>query len=396
LTTDVLLVGGGLANSLIAWRLLGLQPGCNVTILEQAGSLGGNHTWSFHETDLTAGQRDWLAPLIEHRWSNHEVRFPGFRRQLAGAYCSISSHQLHRMVSVLPGLDLQLGVAVREVDAYSVRLQDGRTLTAPLVIDGRGFQPGVPFDLRYQKFLGQVVSLREPHELSGPILMDATVSQRDGYRFVYVLPFGARRLLIEDTYYSDAAELPMDMLRAAIADYARAQGWRVDAVEREETGVLPIMIDGNIKEFWREANPELPRVGLRAMLFHHTTGFSLPEAVRTAQAVATAPDLRSAAVAAMIRSRAQLHWREQRIFRMLNRMLFNAAAPGDRYRVLEHFYRLPEAAIARFYAGVLQAGDVARVLTGRPPVPVHRALRALLAPSQVPRPGRVPAPGRPA
>ena len=33
--------------------------------------------------------------------------------------------------------------------------------------------------------------------------MDATVPQDGGYRFVYVLPFADRPLLVEDTHYSD-------------------------------------------------------------------------------------------------------------------------------------------------------------------------------------------------
>jgi lycopene beta-cyclase len=61
-------------------------------------------------------------------------------------------------------------------------------------------------------------------------------------------------------------------------------------------------------------------------------------------------------------------------------MLFDAADPPQRYRVLERFYRLPAPLIARFYAGKSTAFDRARILTGRPPVPISRALRALKEP----------------
>lgn len=63
--------------------------------------------------------------------------------------------------------------------------------------------------------------------------------------------------------------------------------------------------------------------------------------------------------------------------RMLSRMLFGAAEPGQRRRVLERFYRLPEPLIERFYAGRSTATDMARVLVGRPPVPLGAALAAL-------------------
>ena len=43
--------------------------------------------------------------------------------------------------------------------------------------------------------------------------MDATVPQRDGFRFVYTLPFAPDRVLIEDTYYSDGLDLDPAALR---------------------------------------------------------------------------------------------------------------------------------------------------------------------------------------
>ncbi len=60
-------------------------------------------------------------------------------------------------------------------------------------------------------------------------------------------------------------------------------------------------------------------------------------------------------------------------------MLFLAAEPADRYRVLQHFYRLPEPVIHRFYAGKSTMMDKFRILSGKPPVPVGPALRSLLA-----------------
>ena len=41
----LILVGGGLANSLIAHRLAAARPDVDSTILEAGDELGGNHTW---------------------------------------------------------------------------------------------------------------------------------------------------------------------------------------------------------------------------------------------------------------------------------------------------------------------------------------------------------------
>jgi len=62
----------------------------------------------------------------------------------------------------------------------------------------------------------------------------------------------------------------------------------------------------------------------------------------------------------------------------LNRMLFRAARPDQRYRVLERFYRLPQPLIERFYAGETTLADKARILSGKPPVPIGAALTCLV------------------
>ena len=54
-----------------------------------------------------------------------------------------------------------------------------------------------------------------------------------------------------------------------------------------------------------------------------------------------------------------------------------AAAPQNRYRVLERFYRMPEGLIERFYAGRSTLADKARLLAGKPPVPVTKAAQVL-------------------
>ena len=61
---DLLLVGGGLANGLLALRLSRVRPDLDVRIVEAAQTLGGVHTWSFFDSDLTQAQRDWIAPLV--------------------------------------------------------------------------------------------------------------------------------------------------------------------------------------------------------------------------------------------------------------------------------------------------------------------------------------------
>jgi lycopene beta-cyclase len=374
---DVLLVGGGLAASLIALRLKRGRPGLRVIMLERDARIGGEHTWSHFATDVAPAIGEWLGPLIAHEWAGYDVRFPAHARTLTTTYRAITSQRLHEVMSELLGDEAWLGVEASEVKAETVRLVDGRRLAAPLVIDARGPRRSRRLALGWQKFLGQEARLAAPHGLTRPVIMDATVPQLDGYRFLYLLPLAPDRLLIEDTRYADGPALDIARIGGDIRAYVATQGWTVAEIIREEVGVLPIALAGDIEAYWDEAPVGAADAGMRAALFHPTTGYSLPDAARQAELVAGLPQLTTAAVREAIVAMSKRAWRRRGFYRLLNRMLFRAAAPAERYRVLERFYRLPQPLIERFYAGEASAADKLRILAGKPPVPIGRALGCL-------------------
>jgi lycopene beta-cyclase len=375
---DLILAGGGLSNGLIADRVFATRPDLRVLMLERGASIGGNHTWSFHQPDVTAAQHAWLAPMKGVEWAAQEVRFRQHTRRLATGYCSIPSEKLHAHLA--PKFDgsnhrrLMLNTPISEVRSDHVVLGDGTRINGACVIDGRGAVASSALALGFQKFVGLEVQTATPHGMVHPIIMDATVSQEDGYRFVYTLPMAPDRLLIEDTYYSDGAALDVSLIRARIRAYAAQQGWVIDHVVREEHGILPIVLAGDIAAYEAGFDPALPRVGLKAALFHPTTGYSLPDAAHLAEMIAAAPDLSSPAIAAMVRAHTAKLWEERGFFRFLNRMLFLAADPQKRIDVMARFYTLGEPLIRRFYAAEPTAADKTRILVGRPPVPISRAL----------------------
>lgn len=374
---DLAIVGGGLAGGLIAYALAVRRPELDLRLIEPGEALGGNHIWSFFSNDIEPEDRWIIDPFVSASWNGYHVKFPRHARELGVQYNSIRSERFDSVLrSALGPVGVIQGRATH-VRPNGVAMETGQLIRADGVIDARGASQLRFLDLGWQKFLGQELRLSAPHRLDQPIVMDATVAQEDGYRFVYVLPFGRDRLFVEDTYYSDKPAIDRDALARRIADYAAAQGWRIAGVVREETGALPVAMGGDFEQYWHSGIYGVAKAGVRAALFHPTTGYSLPDAVRTAGFVARMGDLGGKALHDVLFDRARKLWDERGFYRLLDRMLFRAAAPSERYKVLERFYRLNPALIGRFYAAHSTALDKLRILAGRPPVPMGDAIRVL-------------------
>jgi lycopene beta-cyclase len=381
---DVIIVGGGLAGQLCALAIRAVAPTLSVALVERSSGLGGNHTWCCHGSDLTADdarERErmlaWLLPLVDARWSRHRVRFPGFARQLDGEYLCIRSASLARIsAAALNGSagTVLTGRTVLDLDRHTVRTTEGEELRGSVVLDARGDDPS-SYDGRtgFQKFLGweiELASAASPR-FAVPILMDATVAQTDGFRFVYVLPFSSSRLLVEDTYFSRTGTFDARVVRARLGDYLRANGITDFAVVREEAGALPM-------PWGRPRRPvdDTLAVGYRGGFFQPATGYSLGRAARVAHRIArvlqeTSVAERTHAVHDAL-TELRDHWTvDDRFARLLNRLAFTLVPPTWlRQHVFARVYRLPQVTLDRFYAGRTSLRDRLALATAPLRIPI--------------------------
>ncbi len=374
----LIIVGGGLAGSLLALAMAEKRPEVPVMLFEAGEAFGGNHLWSFFDGDVADADRWLVEPLISHRWDGHFVAFPEHSRKLRAGYNTIRSSKLDELVRAkLPADMARSGIKVVEVRDDLVTLISGEKIRARGVIDARGASNLGQLDLGWQKFVGREYRFERPHGVTHPVIMDATVDQRDGYRFVYLLPFDETHMLVEDTYYGDTPEIGNATVGVHIDDYVAKRGFGAGEVLREESGCLPVAMGGDFGAFWRVGGARVGKVGLRGGLFHPTTGYTLPDAVRTAVLISAQADLTGAALHDLTERAAVKTWKDRAFYRTLDTMLFRAAEPGLRYKILERFYRLDAGLIARFYAGQSTMFDKMRVLSGKPPVPIGKAMTAL-------------------
>lgn len=377
---DLAIVGGGLAGGLIALAVRRARPELSLALIEAGQELGGNHRWSWFESDLGADAAALLDTFAQTRWAGGTtVRFPGYARRAGAGYRSLSSRDFARgLHEVLPKGAVRTGCTAVALDAAGVTLEGGERIAASAVVDCRAFAPSSDLTGGWQLFAGHHLRTRRPHGLVAPVIMDADVAQHGAYRFVYSLPLAPDEVFVEDTYYADTPALAREVLGARIGNYAMAQDW-VGEVIGDEAGVLPVITGGDgAAHRARFAIPGVALAGARGLFTHPLTSYTLPFAAENALAIARALPLDGPALDALVQRRFAGHWRRTRFYRDLGRMLFEATEPEQRWRVFARFYRLPEPLIERFYAGRSTMLDKLRLLTGRPPVPIGRGLAALL------------------
>ncbi|WP_285711522.1 lycopene beta-cyclase CrtY [Erythrobacter oryzae] len=388
---DVIIVGGGLAGGLIALALHRHAPGCRFALLEAGRTLGGHHRWSWFETDIPKADRALMAGFQLNGWDEgYDITFPRLGRTLPTAYRSLASAEFHRaLMAELPASRVLLETKAAALDAGGVTLADGTRMPAKRVIDCRPFKPSKHLAGGWQVFLGQHFKCEQPHGLTRPVIMDASVDQLapygngEAYRFVYVLPLSEDEVFIEDTYYADQPKMDAEVLKGRVAAYAHANGWKGEVVD-QEAGILPVISGGDFAAACAEvAIPGVALAGARGGFSHPLTSYTLPfaasNALAVAKMIARRPELTGEELAAFCARRARRHWRATAYYRMLSRMLFEAAEPGKRVVVFEHFYALRGALVERFYAGRSTWPDRLRILTGKPPVAIPRAIRALFS-----------------
>lgn len=377
------IAGGGLAGGLIALAVHRARPEFTIALVEQGPMIGGNHRWSWFASDTDADSAALLSGFRTASWGGYDVRFPGYRRDLGTTYHSLASTDFD--AALRRELDegaLIVGRSIHSLDARGIDLDNGERLEARTVIDCRGIDSAAQLTGGWQVFMGRRLRTPRPHGIARPTIMDADVEQYGAYRFVYTLPLGAQDLFVEDTYYADTPQLDRNALSGRIDRYCQRAGWQGNPVGFE-TGVLPVITGGDFAAF-QDAHRigGVAVAGTRGGFMHPLTSYSLPFAAETAIAIARDADLPGVQLAAMLEGRARQHWSRTRFYRQLGRMLLHAGSAEERWRIFARFYRLPRPLIERFYAAQTTRLDRARILCGKPPVPVMGALAALAGPGR--------------
>ena len=250
---DYLIVGGGAAGLSLAYHIA-QEPrlaGKRVLIIEPDAKTQNDRTWSFW-----ADEPGMFDDIVAHEWHKIAFRSPGFERVIdlgRYRYKTINGLDYYRFVQQALTHNPQFtrvrgNVAQLENTPVGARATtaNGDTYTARYAFDSR--PPNLaklrqPEKHRYllQHFVGwEIETETDVFDPATVEFMDFRGTQQHEARFIYVLPFSARKALVEYTLFSETV-LPKADYEAAIRAYLNdVLGLKSYRIVAEEVGAIPM------------------------------------------------------------------------------------------------------------------------------------------------------------
>lgn len=342
---EYVILGAGCAGLSLCYYLLKEGVTTPILILDGKPRFEDDRTWCFWDVEPTP-----FSHLATGRWNSWKVA--AGERSLSQTsssypYLCVTARDFYeyvlKAISNYPNVTLRLGERVinheereRRVHVATTR----RAYVANQVLDGRGLPSGSPeFEKARreaawvpQRFLGlRLRTSRRVFDTKACTLMDFRVSQREGLRFVYVLPFGEREALVENVYLAEGHTSPEEH-RGEIQAYLRDRfGLAADeyVIDGEEQGFIP-MTD---HRFPRQLGERTHAIGMLGGESRPSTGYTFVRIQRYCRALA----------GALVRNEAPPERPESQRFKALDAVFLRF--------MQRHPERCPQV-YARMFAGV--------------------------------------------
>ena len=367
---DLVILGAGLAGLTLAARLARERSGPRVVLLEPRTAYQDDRSWCFWRPE----QHD-LSHLVSRRWKTwtfsdaagktvrHQV--PGLAYQYVRGSDFYASAQAD--IAESPRVELRLGVRADTVTAVSggVRVETSAgTLLARQVIDTR---PRAAAAMLYQSFAGFELERDRPlpFDPNEVTLMGSVASDAEGLRFVYALPLGPNRAIVEWTRFG-TAPINRDRLILELDQVLAGLGLADARRVRTEGGVLAMGLG-------RQATLPIEGVvhaGNAGGALRAASGYGFLRIARWAELCAERLLAGREAVG---------HPEEPRLRRTFDR-IFLQAVRAHPERTAEYFLALargvPPAALVRFLSDGARPADYARIISSLPWSPFIAQLAA--------------------
>lgn len=277
-TADVLVAGLGPAGRTLASRAA--AAGLDVLTVDPQPHRVWTATYGAWADELPS----WLPGRVVAARVEEPAVWAARPHTLGRAYCIFDTSALHAALSV-DGVTVTAG-RVRSLDPKGAVLDDGRRLRARYVVDARGVSVGAQH--AQQTAFGVVVdgSAAAPALESRPAWFmdwraDNGTTPTDTPSFLYAMPVGAGRVLLEETCLVGRPPIPLPELRRRLGARLAARGVPVDGSERVERVRFAVEAPTRHRD-------EVLGFGARGGLMHPATGYAVGTALATADPVVAA------------------------------------------------------------------------------------------------------------
>lgn len=341
---DVLVVGAGPAGMALAAACGRL--GMTVGLLDPNPDRPWVATYGMWSRELPV---DLPSSVVAARAAGRAIAVTEHRLGWEYAILDVDALRAH-FAEQFTGVTVHTGRAVRSPEPGVVALADGSSLKASVVVDAAGrWRPLDPTASRRvpaeQTAYGVILDEESVTPLVAPgeaLFMDwrADHGEPGWPTFVYVVPLGGGKVLVEETSLARRPGLPLATLRRRL--YARLAHHCITAPEDARTEKVSFRVDHP-----RHAGHDVLGFGAAAPLIHPASGFSVAASLQLAPQVAAAlsehlaegPDRALAAAQGTVWSPAAkaIHRVRQIGLEALLRMPA-AEVPG----FFEQFFALPE------------------------------------------------------
>lgn len=266
------------------------------------------------------------------------------------AILDVPALQAH-LVDQLSGVQIHNGRAVGSPETGVVALADGSTVRASVVVDaGGGARPLDPTQSRRAPAAQTAYGLILDEDAAAPFIapgealfMDwrADHGETGWPTFLYVVPLGGGRVLVEETSLAGRPALSLSTLRRRL--YARLARYDVRVPEDARNEKVSFRLDHP-----RHRGPGVLGFGAAAPLIHPATGFNLAASLRLAPQVAAAlaAHLPGDPADALTAARDVVWSRNARVVHQVHRIGLESLLrmpPTDVPVFFEKFFALPEA-----------------------------------------------------
>ncbi|MFI4847307.1 MAG: lycopene beta-cyclase CrtY [Candidatus Makana argininalis] len=343
---SIIIIGVGLSNGLIAIRLKQYFPELNILLIEKK-NIKNNKKWSFHLTNNLLIKNNWLLPIIDYFWPTYIVNFNKYRRLIKKEYLTITSYKFYKFINKFFKKKILFKYVVSILSDHTLKLNNNLILNAEIIIDGRGYKKNNNIKYYFQYFFGQEIQLNINHNIKNPIIIDSKINQKNGYRFLYILPISPYSIFIEDTIYLNNLNLNTKINNSNILKFLKKNNFNIKNIRKEEKGIIPIYIYNNFNFFIK--NIKIPCSGLRAGLLNNTTGYSFKYSIFVSYKISKVNKFTSCILNKLITNISYKIWVENIFLRILNSIFFDKNFIFEKKKIIKNFYKLSDKIINKFY-----------------------------------------------